>query len=88
MASIRHGMVTRTFDKVKYEIETIDKAGVVRKETREKICNLDDKALREWEGREAYKAGTLVISLEVKSRSTGLYGQTPETFIKHSIKLK
>ena len=89
MASVRHGMVTRSFDRVSYDIEMIDKTGKVYKAKDQTIITaLDDKALKESVGHEAYKNGSLVVAMEIKSREAGLYGQTIEQFIANAIKLK
>ena len=88
MASKRHGLVTRTFDVIRYRYEAMDKSGTLVEGSGEKVGTMNDRALREIVKYDLVESEQLLISLEVVSRENNLYAQRPDDFVKNAFIIK
>lgn len=88
MASKRHGLVTRTFDVIRYRYEAMDKSGTLVEGSGEKVGTMDDQALRAIVKHDLVEIEQLLISLEVVSRENNLFAQSPDDFVKNAFIIK
>ena len=80
--SIRHGLITKTFDILTYEVEEMDKTGKTHLRQETVLRNLDLKAIREMERRKCAEAEKLLLSARRLDVETVLYGMTRERFVE------
>lgn len=85
----RHGLITKTLTVADIRLETIDKTGKIKEEKKTVIFNRKDESkLREKERKKLVEEEKLLVSFEILKTECGIYGQTPENFLKNAIKLK